>query len=210
MNDDTEFQDATISAVRPEESGWSITRDDGWSFLVPKDSPVAPVPGMAVRFYGPGVGYPVRGLALDGVTVFYRSAADDKVHQSQELYGKDAADVLARWDAGRSVWSVEMGGLGPGYEQALQITAFEILRHLLAAKYDAATWTASEVWKADMEKIEKAVFPVVDGLGLSGAQWGGALQIAARLYRDGPITFIKSVPEDRKIQVAKDWPRLAA
>ena len=30
----------------------------------------------------------------------------------------DAAEQLRRWDAGDSIWTVEMGGLGPGYEQA--------------------------------------------------------------------------------------------
>lgn len=210
MIDDAEFEDKLVASVRAERSGWSITSDDGWSFGVPADSPVVPAVGMTARFYGVGVGYAVRGFALDGVTVFYRSAVDDEVYQDEQLYGKDAADVLARWDAGRSVWSVEMGGLGPGYEQALQITAFEILRHLLSAKYDAAAWVSTEAWKVDRDKIEKAVFPVVDGLGLSGAQWGAALHIAFRQYRDGPLVFIKSAPDDRKIQVSKDWPRLAA
>lgn len=31
-------------------------------------------------------------------------------------------EALARWDAGETVFTAEMGGLGPGYEQAIQET----------------------------------------------------------------------------------------
>src|SRR5687768_3007466 len=34
-------------------------------------------------------------------------------------------DALRQWDAGETVFTVEMGGLGPGYEMAIQGLAFE-------------------------------------------------------------------------------------
>src|SRR5690349_6978437 len=121
---DTQFESGRIKDVRSEgEHGWSIRREDGWSFCVPADSPIEPKAGMECRFYGEGIGRPVRGLVMDGQVVFYRTAAEDEQHHKEESYGKDAAVWVARFDEGRSVWSIEMGGLGPGYEQALQITA---------------------------------------------------------------------------------------
>lgn len=123
MNDypsnDEQFEEATISSVSKESEGWSFGRSDGWSFYVGKDSPVAPEVGMTARFYGKGIGYIVRGLFLDGVKVFYRTEAEQAGHHLVSTYGKDAQEWLSRWDEGRSVWSISMGGFGPGYEQAL-------------------------------------------------------------------------------------------
>src|SRR3990172_3354015 len=127
VNDD-QFEDTLVAKVKKESSGWSIERRDGWHFYVPADSPVAPEVGMLARFYGKGIGSRVRGLFLSGVKVYYRTEAEDEEHFEIELYGADAADWLKRWDEGRGVWSIEMGGLGPGYEQCIHITCAEILR----------------------------------------------------------------------------------
>lgn len=208
--EDDAFELTTIAEVKPATNGWSITRDDGWSFFVPPESPIEPKPGMVARFYGKGMGYTVRGLFIDGVKVFYRTEAEDAEHQAIHLYGADAADWLARWDDGRGVWSVEMGGLGPGYEQAIQITAAEILRSLLAAKFDANRWTDSDAWKADREAIEDAGFknPTIEKLGLSGAQWGAALSLATTIYKRGPRdAFADPKIKDRLIQVSKSFPQ---
>lgn len=189
MTEDTQYEDGIISAVTRESSGWSITKKDGWSFWVPAGSPVEPTAGMAVRMYGKGIGYPVRGLVLDGQTVFYRTEAEDKEHRANELYGKDAADLLARWDKGDSVFSVSMGGFGPGYEQALQIATFEILRQLLkGAKADDA-------------------MPMLEYLGLSGAQWGAAQSLAHAFHTEGPRKLLERFDDDRKIQVSAHFPQ---
>lgn len=121
-----------------------------------------------------------------------------------ELYGKDAADWLARWDAGGTVWSIEMGGLGPGYEQAIQITAAEVLRWLLTHKPDLDT-----TWETTRDKLNQEVGYVdpVKALGLSGAQWGAAVNIAASLYREGPRSIMTNPTlKDRHIQVSKTFP----
>jgi hypothetical protein len=75
---DSEFQDHVIELAEKEsDGGWSIKNEDGWSFFVPASSPVEPVAGMRARFYGPGIGYTVRGLFLDGRKVFYRTEAEE-------------------------------------------------------------------------------------------------------------------------------------
>jgi hypothetical protein len=206
---DEQYEDATIKSVRKGGDGWSFERHDGWSFFVPADSPIEPAPGMTVRLYGKGIGYRVRGLFLDGQEVFYRTEAEDDEKRECDTYGSDAADWLSRWDKGDSVWSIEMGGIGPGYEQAIQITAAETLRHLLKSKYDAAAWKDKEQWSKDREKIERALFDneTVGKLGLSGAQFGAALSLAINLYRDGP-RGVMTHPDvkDRHIQVSRRFP----
>mgnify|MGYP003553510956 CR=1 FL=1 len=193
MINDNEYQDDTITEVSGNAvNGWSITKKDGWSFWVPADSPVEPVVGMAVRMYSRGIGYTVRGLVLDGQTVFYRTEAEDKEHTANQMYGKDATELLAKWDADDGVWSVAMGGFGPGYEQALQIAVFEVLRYLL-----------------DGGKIEEAdaVLPSLSYLGLSGAQWGAARGLASAFYTDGPRKTLERFSDDRKIQVSAYFPQ---
>ena len=124
-----------------------------------------------------------------------------------------AKEWLEMWDAGHPVWSVEMGGIGPGYEQAIQVTAAEVLRHLVANQIDHSKWSDTDVWKADREGIEKALFakPLIEALGLSGAQWGAAVNLAAIFYRRGPADALADeAVKDRKILVSKPSAQFAA
>lgn len=95
-----------------------------------------------------------------------------------------------------------MGGFGPGYEQALQICAVEFLRELLKANYEMPL--DEEEWKVIDKAIDKS--EKIKGLGLSGAQWGAARNLAACIYRSGP-RFIKTTKEERKIQISKNFPQ---
>lgn len=211
---DKQYEEAKIEAVNADAGGgWSIKRDDGWSFFVPADSPVEPKVGMTARFYGRGIGAPVRGLYLNDTKVYYWTEDDYKEKQEIDQYGASAADWLERWDAGKSVWSIEMGGLGPGYEQCIHITAAEILRHLLGEGYDWRQWEDKDVWARTRDKIEEYGFanPIIKQLELSGAQWGAAMNLASMFYRQGPRAVLKDERvKDRHIQVMKNFPQAAA
>lgn len=210
---DEQFEDVKLDSVTGDrDKGWWCNRSDGWTFGVDGASPVEPKPGMTARLYGKGIGAPFRGVFLDGQKVFYRTEAEDAAHREIEMYGADAADWLARWDAGRSVWSIEMGGIGPGYEQCIHITAAENLRWLLANKPDHAKWDDKDTWRVDRERMEKAGFanPVIEKLGLSGAQWGAAVSLATKLYMDGPRKIMNEPSiKDRHIQVQRTFPQAA-
>lgn len=202
-DNDTQFQDHTIEAVRDEGDGSFSIICEGWSLLCGRDSPVTPKVGQTARYYGKG---PVRGLFIDGVKVWYRTEAEDEEHQEVQLYGRDPAEWLERWDAGRSVWTIEMGGLGPGYEQCIHIICAEVLRWLLANKPDMDDYKS---WRDTMDKAVLAV-PYVKEIGCSGAQWGAAVNIAAHLYRKGPRgVMTDEAVKDRHIQVSKSFPSVA-
>ena len=206
---DTQFEEIQIVRVKVCESGYQIDRDDGFSFWVDKESGVVPVEGQMARFYGEGIGRPIRGLFLDGVKVFYRTVEEDQEHHEIETYGKDAQEWLDRWDAGKTVWSISMGGLGPGYEQAIQIGAAEILRICLAEKFDTSKWDDREQWSKDRELIDEKMKPVDEKIGFSGAQFGAARNIATHLYKNGPRALMKvDVEKSRFIQVSKNFPSL--
>lgn len=203
-NDD-QFEETTITKVSHEGDAWSIERADGWNMFIPSSSPVEPKEGMVARFYGKGIGFAVRGLFLDGQEVFYRTEVEDKRKHEIDLYGVDAADWLKRWDEGDTCWSIEMGGLGPSYEQCIQITVAEILRHLLERKYDRATWAEER----DHKEIETTVLANIriSALGLSGAQWGAAMNLAFQFYRRGPLAVMTDeMIKDRHIQVQRTFP----
>jgi hypothetical protein len=209
---DTEFQDETIDSVEKQSDGTYAIGCDGWHLWCGKDCPIVPKVGWVARKYGRGIGAPVRGLFIDGVKVWYRTDAEEREHREIESYGADAADWLARWDAGQVVWSIEMGGLGPGYEQCIQITAAEILRHMLAKKYDHSKWSDKDAWDHDREALRAASFKnkIINDMGLSGAQYGAATNLACRFYMDGPRK-VMNTPEiqDRKIQVSRTFPGMA-
>jgi hypothetical protein len=96
MKDDNEYRDTTITKVQREgDGGWSIQESDGWSFWVKAGSPVEPKVGMTARFYGKGIGYAVRGFALDGVNVFYETPDEYRERSAREAV---AAEVKRRAD----------------------------------------------------------------------------------------------------------------
>lgn len=204
---DGDYEEVTIASARAEEKtgGWSITRGDGWSFFVPKSSPVAPEPGMLARFYPSGVGFSVRGLFLNGQEVFYRTGPDQKRHEREERYGKNAADLVRKWDADETIWSITLGGFGPGYEQALVIAAVEFAREGLDVPLEGdleqffrAGW--EEVCLHALERI-KPWFT-----GLSGAQYGAAKWLAWQwVHGDGPAFVADKKYDDRTIQVSRRW-----
>lgn len=111
-------------------------------------------------------------------------------------------EALTAWDSGESVFSVEMGGLGPGYEMAIQALAFEFMREL----QDFRLW--------DCEKARRSAQANLDAIttrfnkepwgGFSGAQVGAAQSLASCVCRQGYRAFLRK-PElvDRLIQVCK-------
>lgn len=206
--DDTDFVERKIERVEENADGTYNITCDGWGIWCGREYKGKPAVGMTARYY-PNDSTAVRGLFIDGEKAWYRTKDEDEEFRDIQLYGLDAADWLSRWDAGRGVWSIEMGGLGPGYEQCIQITTAEILRHLLEAQYDHSAWDDKERWKADRDKIEQYSFQSeeIKRLGLSGAQWGAALNLAAMLYARGPRQIMgDSRVKDRHIQVSKTFP----
>lgn len=125
----------------------------------------------------------------------------------------DVAQLLAAWDSGRTIWSIELGGLGPGYEQAIQIAAVEFARagkDLPNMKNDDrdSTERFTACCEAKLKEIDEKI------LGLSGAQFGAARWLAWQwCFNGGPKALQDRLREkgedDRAIQVSKAWPQAA-
>jgi hypothetical protein len=72
---ETQYEEVRLEKVRRLAKGWEVQRSDGWWFYVPAEYGVEPRAGMLARVYSNGIGFPIRGLDLDGQRVFYEDAA---------------------------------------------------------------------------------------------------------------------------------------
>ena len=210
---DKQFVEYVVTGVEARKDGTFVINCDGWSLWCGDDCKIEPKVRQTARLYGKGLGAVVRGLFVGDVKYWYRTESEQAEYHEITMYGADAADWLSRWDAGKSVWSIEMGGLGPGYEQCIQMTAAEVLRWLLTNKTDADLWKDKDVWKQTRDAIDKSLWanPTIDKLGLSGAQAGAAVSLATALYRQGPRKIMNDPKvKDRHIQVQRDFPGMVA
>jgi hypothetical protein len=109
-----------------------------------------------------------------------------------------AQEALTKWDAGEPVFTIEMGGLGPGYEQAIQILVWELVRDAepVSEGMSLSDWGEAAVTRANA------------GVGgFSGAQVGAAKGVAARFLLRGYEESLAAAPADRRIMVSRTWPR---
>jgi len=112
-----------------------------------------------------------------------------------ELWNLTNQEVVKQWFNGETVWSVEMGGLGPNYELAIQTAIFALLRKLLKTKPPY-----KKLLKGDY--YDKLFFKTKGvGDGHSGATAGAAKTVAYQFYRYGYKHMMNKSPQDRRIQV---------
>lgn len=120
-----------------------------------------------------------------------------------------AAEQLERWDAGEIIWTLEMGGLGPGYEQAIQILAIEIVRDEIGKELPPPSTPLHGWADATAARIDRKL---PDGRyscgGFSGAQVGAAKWLAYQWLHIGPAALLeKTFDKMRSIRVDRFWPR---
>lgn len=124
------------------------------------------------------------------------------------LYSETTADAIKSWDNGESVFTISMGGLGPGYEQCIQLGVIELCRALLDKELPDPEGRASQL-------LDDLLMLISDehNLQLSGAQAGAIKQLAYKYTRDGWDATIQDFKktlgneaEARLIQVCNHWP----
>jgi hypothetical protein len=123
----------------------------------------------------------------------------------KDIIPETCIDALSVWDAQVPLTSIEMGGIGPGYEMAIQGLAFEMLRVELDVD-----WVATDTDADFYAKWEARIEPVIsecDALpwgGFSGAQVGAAKHFVACVKRRGYRAALRDPAiADRLIQVCK-------
>lgn len=91
---DTEYRYGTITSFRTEynEEGvpyYFITDDEGWSLYVPSYGSTPEV-GNTIKYYSKGIGCFIRGLVIDGVTVYYQTALEWEEDRKSKQEAKDS------------------------------------------------------------------------------------------------------------------------
>lgn len=81
MNADKQFEDVLVVGVSED----SFTREDGQSFGIQKEWHVEIKSWDVARFYGRGIGSPVRGLDINGIQCFYRTEEEQRIKAVKEV-----------------------------------------------------------------------------------------------------------------------------
>lgn len=185
---DREYQDVTIAKVRKIASGYELRRDDGWILYV-EDPGFKPSVGPA-RFYGKGIGYPVRGVVIENRVVFYRTAVEearkfkkeveDRDKEKREVAEKDREKNNARIAALPEVFQRRIARFRAGnpdfwwdYQPYELFTCEEAVKIANALKTPEAL---TEFYKLPFEKQKEQV-PGLDD-GHSGNTFGCAMSLA--------------------------------
>lgn len=207
---DPEFEDHTITSAKVRDDFIELGMGSMGIGVDADKVPFTVEPGMSIRLFGQGFGSACRGMVIDGKLIYYRTPEEDAIYQKESIYGKDCEELLSRWDEGRAVHTISMGGLGPGYEQVIHLLAFEMLRYLLKHKPDPETWQEPGVWEELRTDIDKSVEWASEKLGCSGSQYGAAMNIATVFYRNGPVKAMEMMKDkERHIMVSKNFPSLS-
>lgn len=116
---DFEFEDSTIKRVRDEGRGYSIEKADGWSLWCEKVEGLTPKPGDSLRIWGRGIGFAVRGIAINGTIVRYETAQEWDDRQTREQSQRDM-DRLAEAEAKRETNDARIAALPEVFQRRIQ------------------------------------------------------------------------------------------
>ena len=129
--------------------------------------------------------------------------------RSELLYPETAKEALDKFEKGEVITVVELGGLGPGYEQVIWIGIFRLIKK--CHNEDVSKWVDRQSKKFKKVKGEKYLDVVDDkliesceDLCLSGAQAGVIKHTAFQLLMYGWRSMLMKAPKDRLIQINKD------
>jgi hypothetical protein len=126
--------------------------------------------------------------------------ARDEIKVPDGLYAKDIPELLRRWDDDQAVFTVEMGGIGPGYEQCIHICVFELL-------HQRQKWENLLIDEEITSAMNEILWNNEDCKNLrpSGVQAGAAKNLAWHFLHDGYRETLEKC-KDRTIQVSKRFP----
>lgn len=132
----------------------------------------------------------------------------DGCRKEYDPYPISAQDAVERWDKGETIWTIEMGGLGPGYEQAIQMLMIEILRdhpdpkEIPENKEELQKWFDNVFGQNTIHRTNETAG------GYSGAQVSAAKWLAYKFLFEGWKAVMKNEnAKDRKIMVSNFWPK---
>lgn len=191
METDNQFEDYTIEKVEGnKEEGWVLHFKEGSCFFCPKDSPIEPGPGMTAKLYAKGFGYVVRGLEINGTTVFYRTEEEDRKKHEEEVK-ESKRKRLEEFDANREAADLRIAALPDIFRKRIakfqgnnpdfrsEYEPYELFCCEQAVEIAKALKTKDAIEKFSSQKWEeqKAAVPALSSHH-SGNTFGCAVQLA--------------------------------
>ena len=120
---------------------------------------------------------------------------------------------IADWDDGKVIRSVCLGGLGRGYEMAIQGLAVELARQILKTPFDNDEYDSIadehekrafyRNWQSSVESHDNVKAALSNGGGMTGAQVGAAYNAAMVFTRMGVAKGVASAGSERTIVINK-------
>jgi hypothetical protein len=96
---DNEFYERILEGVSEcDKDSWELRADNGGCICCVKNDGFIPKTGMTVRFYGKGFGHSVRGIDIDGHTMYYRTPeqAEEDYKEMCKQFDKDKKDSFKK------------------------------------------------------------------------------------------------------------------
>jgi hypothetical protein len=90
IEDDQQFEESIVQEVHFGEGGWSVVIDGAMLFVSSARCDVVPKPGEAMRTYGRGFGYPVRGVVIGGRTYSYSTEEQAEAEHALQVAQRKA------------------------------------------------------------------------------------------------------------------------
>ena len=108
---DTEYDENTLTGVKTDGEHYELQCDNSFILLRNVERVSAPpTAGERVRFYGKGLGYPVRGWSVEGRVYAYMSAKEAEQQRVQAIEEADAKKAV-EFAAGLAEFNARIGKL---------------------------------------------------------------------------------------------------
>jgi hypothetical protein len=191
--EDTEREEGALTLAERHGDSFSVTSSNGWSIGVPASYGVEPKVGDRFVTWG-SFGRPVRGMALNGRVLYYRTPAEQDA-EDQRQADAHKAERIAEYESKRADFDRRVAALpAPLRERIEGFRAFkgeawrwEFEPYEMACCEEAAR-IAARFNTADAVRsfaklpyeAQKQAHPTMDD-GHSGNTWGTALRLAVLL-----------------------------
>lgn len=198
---DSDFEDTSIREVRLYDDRYEITSTDGWGFagvtraMVEAAGAPEPKVGDALRYYGPKFSI-IRGCAINGVVMFYRTEEAQRARNEAERV-RESARRQVEADASRERFDAERATMPEVFQRRLarfekanphwrrDFEGYEMVccRDAVLIASALRTRDAIVAFQKQPWEEQKAAVPGLDD-GHSGNTFGFAVRLAAHYVTD--------------------------
>jgi hypothetical protein len=113
---DPEYETHVLDRVAKRAKGYEIGYD-GWVLWI-DDPGFEPKVGEAARYYGRGIGAPVRGVVIEGRVVYYRTPAEEQ-RRHEERRAEERRKKQADFLANKGALDAQFAALPPEFQRRL-------------------------------------------------------------------------------------------